>query len=309
MKKFTLILFVLLFMAGSTRAWGDDGLITGKYWFDNGTETNSFLPGHLEISTDGLADGLHLLNAYVVKDDVMSSTVSRWFVKCPGLTATSSTRILIAVDGRTMEPAVTVPGGDIVQFELDMSSVPEGIHLLDATVMIDNTIASNVSRYFVKTFVPKPGEKYITTVYIDGLPWEISETLAGADGIMSLNLDMSRLPLGLHSLQAQVVSNSGCATDTKFTMFMRVPTTVEMSSLKCYYLLDNSMKGEVEASTDGRIFHVDINAADLVPGLHSVSVYLAGVDGLTTSMQTGWFVKVPLGGEGVKSYEYWLNNN
>lgn len=288
---------------------GDDGVVTGKYWFDNNSVFTTFSPGQFEVPTDRLPDGLHILNAFVVKDGISSATSSRWFVKTGSLSSASSSNVHLSIDGRPFDVIKCVPNGDVVSLNVDMTNVREGIHQLDARVDINGSVSSTASSWFVKSLFLRPGENYTTTLFLDGMPWNSFESQASANGLISLMLDMNSVSLGLHSLKVQVVSPSGVATSIKETMFMRMPSTEQLATLRGYYVIDNLIRGDIETAMDGNTFHIDVDASALASGLHSVSVYLSGVVGLTTPVKTAWFVKIPNGGEGVKSYEYWLNDN
>lgn len=302
------ILLATIALAGSHQARGDDGAITGRYWFDNSTTHTEFTPGRLEIATDGLRDGLHTLNAYVEQGGKISSVTSRCFLKIAPV-ATVTPQIRLAVDGTPLQ-TVTTPGSNgVYSFELNTAGVREGLHQLQATADFGGTLSSTASQWFVKTFGVKPGEKYKTTVFLDGKPLQTYDTQASEGGVMSLSLDMNAVALGIHTLQAQVVSTSGVATDVKTAMFMRMPSTTQMSTMRGYYTIDSKLTGEIDATMSGNTFSFDFDASQLTPGLHSLSVYLASGLGLTTSVKTAWFIKIPLGGEGVKIYEYWINNN
>ncbi|MCM1520740.1 MAG: dockerin type I repeat-containing protein [Lachnoclostridium sp.] len=310
MKNFTKILLTIACcISGGHQMLGDDEVVTGKYWFDNNSNFTTFSPGQFDISTDQLPDGLHILNAFVVKDGISSATASRWFVKSRSLSSASSSNVHLSIDGRPFDVIKCTPNGDVASLNVDMTGVREGIHQIDAMVDINGTVSSTASSWFVKSLFLRPGEKYTTTLFLDGMPWNSFESQASSNGLMSLMLDMNSVSLGLHSLKVQVVSPTGVATSIKETMFMRMPSMEQLATLRGYYVIDNSIRGDLETVMDGNTFHIDVDASALTSGLHSVSVYLSGVVGLTTPVKTAWFVKIPNGGEGVKSYEYWLNDN
>ena len=308
MKRIAKILLATVIMAGSHQARGDDG-ITGRYWFDHSTILTPFTPGLMEIPTDGLSDGLHMFSAYVEKGGLTSSVSSRWFVKSPALGTIAVPQVRLSVDGKPWDVVTGAGANGIIALDLSTAGITEGMHLLDATVVTGSSVSPTVSRWFLKSFTLKGGESYKTALFLDGKPWRSFDAQASGDGLMSLQLDMNEIPFGVHTIQAQIVSPDGVATDVREAMFMRVPSTAQLATMRGYYMLDGKMLGELEAGTDGTIFHLDIDASQLPAGLHSVSVYLAGSIGLTTSVKTAWFVRIPEGGEGVKSYEYWLNDN
>lgn len=304
------ILLSAAFIVGSFLAKGDIGELTGKYWFDESNTTISFTPeSHLDIPTDGLSDGLHTLHMYVEKDSITSSVSSRWFFKCKSFASASNAQLHLSVDGKALENVTGTPSGDVMALDLDMSQISEGIHRLEAFVEIDGSISVPAARWFVKTLETKAGEKYRVNFFIDGRSYQGIETTATTNGIISLDVDMTPLSYGLHTLQAQLISPTGITSGTASTLFMRIPTDAQLASLHGYYVIDNRIGGEVESSADGTTYNFNIDTSTLVSGLHNISIYLAESDGLVTSIKTAWFIKTPQGGDGIKSYEYWLNDN
>lgn len=311
MGKLAKLLPAILCFAGSLTAHGDDNSVSGFYWFNNSNEPTLFTPGHLEIDATALPDGVNTLNLYVVDENgILSSPHSRLFLKDRVFNGHSKADLVLAVDGKAWQ---TISGAEIVNGviskSLDTDGLTEGLHRLEARADIDGQISSTVSGWFLKTLDIKAGETYSIVSFIDGKPWHTFETQASGNSVVSLDLDMNSLPLGLHYLQVQVASKSGIVSDMKESFFMRVPTKAQFSSLKGYYAIDNKFVGEVASTSNGEQFHFDIDVSSLLSGLHSLSIYMSGDQGMTTSLETAWFIKVPEGGSGIHEYEYWLNGN
>lgn len=238
MRKKLNFTLALALVASCGGAWADDGVVTGRYWFDTGSSM-PFTPGAFEIDTNGLPEGLHSLNVYVESKGVLSSVSSRWFVKAPYI-----------VDG------------------------------------VDHT----------------------TILYVDGSPFGETK-VRPSGGVLHLDLDASSLPIGVHSINAQVITPTGAPTAFQEGFFYRSPTGSELSTLRAYYKIDDMFGGDIDVSKSGMVSHLDVDCSMLSSGIHAVSVFLASPYGLATTPQTSWFIKIPAGGEGVKSYEYWLNDN
>lgn len=299
-----------LALAGNNPAWGNaDNGISGKYWFDNSAECISFLPGSFEVRTDGISEGLHIFNAYVEKDGVQSSVMSRWFLKDYNQLLKDTPKIYISIDGKHYDVIERTGSNGLFSIELPMAQMREGLHLLDATLTIGGAVSSTSSGWFVKTMSLSPGEKYKTALFIDGKHWKTLDTAVTGEGVISLCLDMNELPLGFHTLKTQLISPSGVPTSVKEAMFLRVPSTEQLSTLRGYYVIDGKYMGDIDPGIKSSVYNLDINVSELNAGLHSVSVYLASEIGISTTVKTAWFIKIPNGGEGVKKYEYWLNDN
>lgn len=311
MGKLAKLLPAVIYIAGSLTAHGDDNSVSGFYWFNNSYEPIQFTPGHLEIDATALSDGFNTLNLYVIDDQgIPSSPNSSLFLKDRVFNGHSKADLVLAVDGkpwRTISGAEIVNG--IISRSLDTDGLTEGLHRLDVRADIDGQISSTASGWFLKTLDIKAGETYSIVSFIDGKPWQTYEKQASGNSVVSLELDMNALPLGLHYIQIQVASQSGIVSDMKESFFMRVPTKEQFASLKGYYAIDNKFVGEVTASSNGEQFHFDIDLSSLLSGLHSLSLYMSGDQGMTTSLETAWFIKTPAGGSGIREYEYWLNGN
>lgn len=215
--------------------------LQGHYWFDSSQQRQSFEPGHIELDVSSLSEGLHTLNAKVTDEKGTPSTIATaWFMRMP----------LFA----------------------------EGI------------------TYNVNTF-------------IDGVPAAQYQTPV-AGGNLAIMCDMSAVSIGAHTLGVQVITDKGVVSAFKEAMFMRIPTTEENRTLRAYYMIDGNAAGEpLVPVMNGNTYHLDLDVSSLTSGIHSVTSYLASPLGLASDIRTSWFVKIPNGGEGVVAYEYWLNDN
>ena len=238
MKKLSLALLGLLAVAGSETALCRS--LSGQYWFDFSAEHHPFETGSLEIPTDGLAEGIHTLNAYVEDESGLSAVSSAWFVK----------------------------GTSIM-----------------------------------------PGTQLTANIFIDGSPRNNLSLTVGPAGNIPFDLDVMELPLGVHTLGTQIITPSAAVAGFRETVFLRVPSTAELGSMRGYYTIDDVVMGSVDTRIGGNTYSLDIDASALSSGIHSVTVYLASKYGISTSPVSACFLKIPQGGEGVKSYRYWLNEN
>lgn len=192
-------------------------------------------------------------------------------------------------------------------FDIPTDGLSEGFHTLHAYVENENGLSSVSSAWFIKNVTLTPGQDLTTVTYIDGVPSGTVTSTVGPDGNCALNLDMSALPLGIHTFGALAVTPSGTPTGYREAMFLRVASTLEMSSMHGFYTIDNMLMGSVSANMAQNTYSLDIDASTLTSGIHSISVFLANKYGQSTTPFKAWFIKIPQGGEGVKSYRYWLN--
>ena len=194
-------------------------------------------------------------------------------------------------------------------FDIDVSSLSNGLHAIHYMVSSANDVQSAPqTKLFMK--IPQMADKgsVICRCIIDGEPYH-TEEVSAVEGIINWAFDVSKLSQGVHSIQVQVELPSGEITALQHGMFIRTATSEELASMKCYYLIDNS-DSYVEAGTyDGSLFHFDLDVSALDNGLHQISYMLVGDNGVAAKMCSALFTKIPVGGNGITKYEYWLNDN
>lgn len=286
----------------------DARAMTGHYWFDSQTTMHPFTPGHFEADAGALPGGLHTISAIVEQGGILSATSSRWFIKTLDFKgATVVTKVY--VDGKPFNTTTTASGeAALIHLDLDVNSIPEGLHYVYAIITSGNTCSALSSAWFIKTFNIEKGQ-FTANVYVDGNLLDSRKIEGNGTGMFHIDADLENLPIGFHSLKANLISSAGVASDFKESYFMRVPTAGQMNSLKGYYLIDGKMRGETAVTKTGTGYHLNPDLTDVPSGLHNITAYLSGNDGITTPPLTSWFFKVPMGGQGVKSYTYWLNND
>lgn len=194
-------------------------------------------------------------------------------------------------------------------FDIDVSSLSNGLHAIHYMVSSANDVQSAPqTKLFMKIPQMQNSGSVICRCVIDGKPYHTEEVPA-VGGIINWSFDVSGLAQGVHSIQVQVELPSGEITALQHGMFIRTATSEELASMKCYYLIDNS-DSYVEAGTsDGSLFHFDLDVSALDNGLHQISYMLVGDNGVATKMCSALFTKIPVGGNGLTKYEYWLNDN
>lgn len=278
----------------------------GWYWFDdeNKAREKQNISGLFDVDVSMLDNGLHTIH-YMAVDAKgnTASPVSRTFLK-------------IAEKGEELTYRCwfdnkndSIFTGTITDnlFWLDVSSLEDGLHTVHVQVL-NHLESSPLTYQFLKT--PQIiGVEYLTCLcYIDGKLYH-QERVSSSDGVVNWNLDVSALKQGMHTIQVQIVTPSGVASSLCEGMFIRSTTGKEMASLKCFYTIDNA-ESRIEAGSyaDGT-FHFDLDVASLTDGLHQLTYMLLGDNGVSTKISSSFFVKTPVGGNGIAHYEYWLNDD
>lgn len=195
--------------------------------------------------------------------------------------------------------------------QLDASALNSGLHSLNLmAVDADGVTSPILSRWFLKTGGMTEGGECVVRTEVDGKERQTSRMAVQAGGQLLLDLDMSDVSLGFHSLGVQVFLPDGTVSPMMTGMFMRVPTAAETSALNFYYMIDGKLAGGPIAIGQGGVCHLTPDVSNLSTGVHSISGYLASpTTGLASQWTSKLFIKIPNGGYGIRSYEYWINGD
>ena len=279
-----------------------------RYWFDNdntNAQTGYSLSKHWQFMADlnGLSESFHTIHVQVADSTgTMSVPLTRFFLNT---TNTNIEEVYYWFDNDTDAQLINI--GTQSVFDIDVSHLSEGFHKLYVQLR-GNTPSSTVCHFFVK--IPQTeGVGFLTCLcYVDNNLFR-QEQLPSEGGIIKWNFDVSDIPQGFHRMQVQVITPSGAATSTYDAFFLRTTMAEEMNDMKCVYCIDGAeFHTEAGKMTNGS-FHCDLDVSTLSDGPHRLSYYLTNGKGVSTRVITQFFVKIPVGGNGVIRYEYWLNSN
>ena len=286
-------------------------MIDYRYWFDNDTlATNT---GHSEakawqktVDVSNLDESIHAIHLQVINEDSVSSApVTRYLLKTK--LSTKSAKVVYWVDREENPIAISNVTNGTVQIDVDV--LPEGFHYLH--VQAQGEVPSQPKTYcFCK--VPNESSSTLTSMNcickIDGEQfWQ--ETLPANDGMVSWELDVSQLPQGIHMLQVQVIGSNGYASRVYQSFFYRIPTQSEHSTVSCRYSIDGGEMNLLASPINNGIYHFDLDVTDLEEGPHKLSLMMSDDKGSNNHIINRYFVKIPMGGSGVKHYQYWLNDS
>lgn len=277
------------------------------YWVDNQVTPSqtSLSSGHFDLDVSTLDDGLHMLRVQLSQlTEGISSPVSRLFLKIPMAEQTS---LLSWFDTdpdniKKLEYHVGKP------FQLDVSEIEDGFHVLYLQAMGQGGLSMPITKMFIK--VPQTeGVSYLTCACsIDGKLYK-AEQVPSDGGIVNWNFDVASLSQGIHNIQVQVLTPTGAATNVSNHFFIRAVTQAESDNMKLVYSLDGKEFHAMTGDAANGVFHFDVDVASLEDGLHRIMYNLSSDNGTSTKVNTSFFWKTPLGGNGIKEYRYWLNDN
>ena len=283
------------------------GNATGRYWFDDATDqiyTSAQVQGMMEFDVSRISEGFHTIHYQVLgtKNNI-SSTAKRSFYKTY-MPSGSSWRCWFDNDLSTQKS-----GKDMEQtLLLDISDLADGYHVLH--IQVDGG-AKSASVPITKPFIKVPQtigvDNYTCLCMVDDQLYK-QEKISAGQGVIGWNIDVSSLPQGFHRIYVQMVTPSGAASNTWQSFFLRETTKTEFAQMKCVYAIDGAEYYTEAGNLGNGTYHFDLDVSSLDNGLHRIAYMLSNGMGVTTKAQCQFFVKTPLGGNGVTEYWYWLND-
>lgn len=284
------------------------GTVNYNVWFDNDPQRSFVLPNGqhtTEIDVSHLTEGLHSLHfAATTSKGGVSTARCAYFLKTT-TRSTESRRYDLWFDNKNETLVSGTLTGELLV--IDVSGLSDGFHTIHCSVGTDGP-ATPVTKAFIKMPQVK-GVDYLNCLCIVDDSLYKSERVSTSNGIVDWNLDVTGLDVGLHSMQVQVVSPSGAATNTKAGFFFRTATKHELQTMQCVYSIDGAAHQYVAGQVAAGVYHFDLDVASLPDGLHRISYMLLGSNGAATETNTTYFVKTPLGGNGIARYDYWVNED
>lgn len=277
-----------------------------RYWFDNDiTEYQSiFDEENLSISIDAkdLKDGVHTLNVMAIDDNGrISSAKTRFFIKTHSFGHT----LRYWFDNDSESGGILQ--GETIAANIDVSHLSEGIHKIYFQTADDSPSVVK-STYFIKLPQIEGGRDMRGFIYIDGTQLT-HEDVTATGSVITFDFDVTSLDEGIHQLMVQLLTPDGAVATTRTSWFVRVATSDELGEARCMYTLDNSISESQKGTYIDGCFHFDFDVSALSDGLHKVSCQLLTKSGSVSSIHDSYFIKTPLGGNSITTYEYWINDN
>lgn len=221
---------------------------------------------------------------------------------------------VMAVNAREVTGFYWIDDGDLTpfsseSFDIPVSSVSDGLHMLNLFARTDDGVCSSpVCRSFLKIPATAGASSLSGLVIIDGGTPAVAELSPMGTNTYSVDIDMTGLAVGVHSLQFLALSAGGSVSDIKEAWYYRSPTDSELNNARTVYFIDGKEAGQIGCTRDGALYKLDIDATALATGVHSIDMALVMPNGETTGTISAWFYKAPVP-PGVVRYEYWFNDD
>lgn len=191
--------------------------------------------------------------------------------------------------------------------EVDTSPLETGLHTFNYQI-----INATSGESTIKTSFFYKASSYLnknSIVLVDGQPYaEYNISEKEPSGIW-IDIDANTLSLGIHSLGIQLIDDSGISSSVFESFFMKVPTTKDIEAMKVYCIVDNDTVRKNTCTFIDGVAHTEVDMSSLHDGIHTITFFMGNDKGLTTQTNSAYFIKEPLGGNGIKSYRYWINDN
>ena len=139
-------------------------------------------------------------------------------------------------------------------------------------------------------------------------------TVTTQSGQLELQLDLSDLSNGLHTLSFRAQDDKGRWSYVTTDYFLKVSVGSGSSNarIKSYeYWIDSKDENRIAVQTDNSHIELMLDLHELAEGLHTMAFRVQDDKGRWSSTTTEYFLKIALGGETavrMKSYEYWIDS-
>lgn len=276
------------------------------YWFDSdfaNRRMTAVTNGILDVDVSSISDGFHVFHYMVSGVETLSPVATSYFIKQAD--ASKFDYLIWAAD----DPDNIFRGkytGE--QMHVDVSSLTDGFHTLYVQVAAGASATQPASKMFIK--MPQTvGVDFMNCLFMVDDKFYCSEKVSNQGGEIAWTLNVDTLDQGLHRYLVQVVTPSGAGSVIKEGFFLRETMKSELQSLQCCFMVDGDSATVQSGTLSGGIYHFDLDVTKVTDGLHRIAYWLVGDNAISTAVNSAFFMKTPLGGNGIAQYQYWINNN
>ena len=238
--KRLLLLFTIGMLAASARA-DDRTLTAGEYWIDDGhqsrTTVNIGSDGLMQFVLDGsqLSEGLHALRYRAQDSEGCYSPVQSWLFYRQQLASEKAQRVSSYeywIDDRTDQMATGTVEGQEVQFVLDASELPEGLHALHYRLTDNQGQHSPAQAWLFYRCVAEQAGACTLEYWIDDDETHEQRSINSSE--TSFILDAANTEEGLHTLHYRLNSLTGIDGAERTWQFYRVSPKPAGSRISWY---------------------------------------------------------------------------
>ena len=282
-----------------------------RYWFDGDISTavtgsTTSDAWRMEIDLSRLTESFHTIHLQVTDEKgVSSSPATRCFFLSREGGALTNGYYWFDNEVQTRNVRGDVQGS----LTFDVSELQEGFHTIHYQVLREDGLYSQIeTRSFYKMQSDQIVGELTFMCYIDGKDFK-QERVSVENGAAVWFLDVSELPIGFHKLQVKAIMQNGASSSIREAFFLRSAMDAEMEALSCVFSIDGKPYKTIESGVHEGVFRCDLDVAGLSDGLHKIAYMFTNGKGAQTNIKSQYFVKTPVGGNSIKMYQYWINDN
>lgn len=198
-----------------------------RCWFDNDQTTQttgSDMGSTILLDVTALQDGYHLL--HILADggaDAVSTTRTIPFIKIPQVLGVDHLTCLCMVDDQLHKMEDVSAQGGVIEWELDVSTLPQGFHRMFVQVITPSGAATSAYQAFFLRSTTRTEFAQMKCVYaIDGSEFN-QEAGVLTDGTFHFDLNVADLEDGLHTIAYMLSNGYGTSTKTQIQFFTKIP--------------------------------------------------------------------------------------
>lgn len=194
--------------------------------------------------------------------------------------------------------------------EIDVSNLCYGIHTIAMRVSdTEGRWGSTLLRYFLKTD-PTIAENQLAKYeyWIDGN--YKNATSGELTNVLDLDIDVTQLCQGIHSLQLNVADTHGRISQTMFHYFLKLNDNAASQLTTYEYWIDDYSNVQ-SGTTSGGTIQLDIDISSLCKGIHTLNYQVQDDKGHKSAPQLAYFLipELESGAGTIAAYEYWFNHS
>lgn len=202
------------------------------------------------------------------------------------------------------------PQGNEINLSLDVNGMLEGLHTLSFRAADNNGLWSAPHTYYFLHYNTEEGQNRITTIEY----WTDSNTArrtsAASDGNVAMEIDVSGLLDGLHTLSYRFKDNNGLWSAPHTQYFMKVGHNREYSLKRYEYWIDRDPATKTTVQTSNGVIQLDIDVSSLAKGVHTLTFCAEDDNGRWSAPLCQYFLcpQEAFNDGRIMGYEYWFNN-
>ena len=324
MRKFVFLLLLMgAFGYGLAQPLAVDTSVFGHvpsaqrltYWFDAASgerQSVTLSQGAGELDVSLLPTGVHTLHCYAVDSaGVAYPTRSAMFFRPPAMGAASAGAMVYWFDAAfASRQSVPLGGGTRL---LDVSALPTGMHTLHCyAVGADGRVyPTSSAMFFCPPAMGPDSAGAEAMVYWFDEDFSIRQRVALNGGPQMM--DVSALPVGMHTLHCYAVGADGRVYPTSSVMFFRPPyvNTDSVAAQEVVYWFDEDFASRQRAAAErSAVLLMDVSALQV--GMHTLHCYAVGRDSTVYPTRSAMFFRPPqMGSDSVAAQEvvYWFDGD